>query len=131
MLATAASAIVLLAVVAWWIHVFRAPAPHAPVLPAPAAPIDVQAGATLFGAQPEQRINNQIQVLGVLAFDAKHAAAVISVGDGPAKVVHVNGAVDNATTLSEVRAHSVVVEHNNVRREIPLAAVQNADVFMH
>ncbi|HEY1611222.1 MAG TPA: hypothetical protein VGG24_18300 [Paraburkholderia sp.] len=129
-LANLAAGALLVAVLAWWAWVFHAPAHEAPAQVAPPASIDASAGTTLFGAKPDGR-HDGVKLLGILAFDSDHAAAIVSVGNGTTHVVKLNGAVADATTLHEVRARSIVVEHNGVQREIPLAAAQAPTVFMH
>ncbi|KLU24868.1 general secretion pathway protein GspC [Caballeronia mineralivorans PML1(12)] len=128
--ASVAAIALFAAVLAWWAWIFLAPAPAALARPAPQTSIDASAGATLFGAQPDHGKHDAVQLLGILSFDPHHAAAVVSVGDEAAHVVRINGQVADATTLSEVRAHSIVVERNGVQREITLPAVQNPSAFV-
>ncbi|WP_144152930.1 type II secretion system protein N [Paraburkholderia sp. BCC1885] len=130
-LAAIAAIVLFVAVLAWWTWIFHTPAPQAPARPAPPPSIDASAGATLFGAEPDRGRHDQVQLLGILAFDPKHAAAIISVGDGATHVVRLNGAVADATTLHEVRAHSIIVERNGIQREIALPAAQSPSAFMH
>jgi general secretion pathway protein C len=129
-LATIAAVVLFVAVVAWWIHIFHAPAPASVARPVPPAPFDTAAGATLFGAQDDHGQHDAVQLLGILAFDAHHAAAVVSVGGEPARVVGINGNIADATTLTEVRAHSIIIERHGLQHEITLPAAQNPSVFM-
>ena len=127
---TVAAIVLFIAVLAWWAHVFTAPAPAAPAQPAPAAALDTSAGATLFGSQPDQGPRDTVQLLGVLSFDAHHGAAVVSIGGEPARVIRVNGKLNDSTTLSEVRAHSIIVKRGSLQREISLPAVENPSAFV-
>ncbi|WP_423394118.1 type II secretion system protein N [Burkholderia sp. LMG 21824] len=97
--------------------------------PAPPAPFDVTAGAQLFGAKPDDN-RNTIQLLGVLAFDARRAAAIVSVGGEAARVVRIGSVIGEAAKLAEVRARSIVVDRNGLQREIALPAVQKANAFV-
>ncbi len=129
-LASGASAVLFIGVVSWWAWTFHA-APVIPVThPAPPVPLDVSAGATLFGAQPDSDHHDQVQLLGILAFDPQHAAAIISVGGDPARVVPLKGRLNDSTTLSEIRAHSIVLDHDGIQREISLPAAANPDAFV-
>jgi general secretion pathway protein C len=129
-LGTVAAIALFIAALAWWAHVFSAPAPAAPAQPAPAAALDSTAGATLFGSQPDQGPRDTVQLLGVLSFDAHHGAAIVTIGDGPARVIRVNGKLNDSTTLAEVRAHSIVVKRGSLQREIALPAVENPSAFV-
>ncbi|WP_297356543.1 general secretion pathway protein GspC [Paraburkholderia sp.] len=129
-LATVAAVVLFIAIVALWVRIFHAPPPAGVARPALPTSIDTAAGATLFGAQGDRGQHDAVQLLGILAFDAHHAAAVISVGGDPAHVVPINGTVTDATTLTEVRAHSIIVERNGLQREITMPAPQNPSVFM-
>jgi general secretion pathway protein C len=129
-LASGASAVLFIGVVGWWTWAFHA-TPVVPLShPAPPAPLDAAAGATLFGAQPDSGRHDQVQLLGILAFDPGHAAAIVSVGGDPARVVPLKGRLDDSTTLSEVRAHSIVLDHDGIQREITLPAAANPDGFV-
>ncbi len=129
--ASLAAMALFIAVLAWWAWIFHAPAPPAPSRPAPPAEIDATAGATLFGAQPDRGQHDAVQLLGILAFDPRHAAAVVSVGGEPAQVVRLNGSVADSTTLSEVRPHSIMIERNGIQSEIMLPAALNPSAFVH
>lgn len=130
MLATAAAAALFIAVVLGWARVFSAPAPAAPTTPPPPAPLDVSAGTTLFGASPDADTHNTIQLLGILSFDAHHAAAIVSLGGDAARVVRLGGALGNAAKLAEVHARSIVVESNGLQREIRLPDAQSPSAFV-
>ncbi|MDQ7981655.1 hypothetical protein QYH69_31005 [Paraburkholderia sp. SARCC-3016] len=130
LLGAVAALVLFSAVLAWWAHVFMAPAPAALPQPAPAAALDTAAGATLFGSQPDQGPRDTVQLLGVLSFDAHHGAAIVSVGGEPARVIRVNGKLNDSTTLSEVRAHSIIVKRGSLQREISLPAVENPSAFV-
>ncbi len=129
-LASVAAGALFVAVVAYWAWAFHTPAPHASSPRPPAPPLSVALGATLFGSRPAQGGGDGVQLLGILAFDPQHAAAIVSVGGEPARAVRLNGSVADATTLTEVRAHSIVVERNGVKREIALPAAQDPSAFI-
>jgi general secretion pathway protein C len=115
--------------VCWWAWTFLAAPTVALVHPAPPVLIDASAGAALFGAQPDSG-HDQVQLLGVLALDPHHGAAIVSIGGDPARVVPLEGRLDDSTTLSEVRAHSIVLDHDGIQREITLPAAANPDGFV-
>lgn len=71
-----------------------------------------------------------IQLLGVLAFDARRAAAIVSVGGDASRVVSLGAAIGEAAKLAEVRARSVVVDRNGLQREIALPATEKANAFV-
>ncbi|WP_205169080.1 type II secretion system protein N [Burkholderia sp. LMG 13014] len=119
----------LVAVSMWAARALNAPDAPAPAQPAPPAPFDVTASAQLFGAKPDDS-RNTIQLLGVLAFDARRAAAIVSVGGEAARVVRIGSVIGEAAKLAEVRARSIVVDRNGLQREIALPAVQNANAFV-
>ncbi|WP_322024133.1 hypothetical protein [Burkholderia sp. BCC1977] len=126
--ATLAAAAALVTVSAWAVRALTAAA--APVAaPAPPAPIDVTAGARLFGAKPDDG-RDAIQLLGVLAFDARRAAAIVSVGGDASRVVSLGAAIGEAAKLAEVRARSIVVDRNGLQREIALPAAEKANAFV-
>lgn len=130
MLATAVAAALFIAVVLWWVRVFSAPAAAAPAITPPPAPLDVSAGTTLFGASPDADAHNTLQLLGILSFDAHHAAAIVSQGGEAARVVRLGGTVGHAAKLAEVRARSIVVESNGLQREIRLPDAQSPSAFV-
>ncbi|MFL9888519.1 general secretion pathway protein GspC [Paraburkholderia agricolaris] len=130
LLATIASAALFAAVSAWSAHVLLTPLPHANPQAQPTAAIDATGGAVLFGAAPDQGRRDDVQLLGILAFDPHHAAAIVSVGGEAAHVVRVHGAIGTSATLAEVHGRSIVVEHNGVRREIALPAVDSPSAFV-
>ncbi|VWB14793.1 general secretion pathway protein GspC [Burkholderia lata] len=129
LIATLAAGAVLAAVSLWAARALNAPDAPPPAQPAPPAPFDVTASAQLFGAKPDDN-RNTIQLLGVLAFDARRAAAIVSVGGEAARVVKIGSAIGEAAKLAEVRARSIVVDRNGLQREIALPAVQKANAFV-
>ncbi len=129
-LATLAAAAIFVAVSLWSARLLNAPASPAPARVAPPAPFDATAGAQLFGAKPGDDARHAIQLLGIVAFDARHAAAIVSVGGEAARVVRLGGALDDAATLAEVRERSIVIERGGLRREITLPAAQNPHAFV-
>ncbi|PCE32863.1 general secretion pathway protein GspC [Burkholderia ubonensis] len=129
-LATLAAAAAFVAVSLWSARLMNAPAAPAPARVAPPAPFDVSAGAQLFGAKPGDGAQHAIQLFGILSFDARHAAAIVSVGGDAARVVRLGGALGDAVKLAEVRARSIVVETAGLQREIALPAAQNPNAFV-
>ena len=129
-LATVASAALFAGVCAWSAQVLLAPLPHATLHTQTAAAIDTTGAAKLFGAAPDDGSHDAVQLLGILAFDPHHAAAIVSIGGDAAHVVRLNGAIGNAATLAEVHGRSIVVEHNGVRREIALPAISSPSAFV-
>ena len=126
--ATLAAAAALIAVSLWAARVLSAAdAPVAAPAPPP-APIDVAAGARLFGAKPDDG-RDAIQLLGVLAFDARRAAAIVVGGDA-SRVVSLGAAIGEAAKLAEVRARSIVVDRNGLHREIALPAAEKANAYV-
>ncbi|KWN16199.1 general secretion pathway protein GspC [Burkholderia territorii] len=126
--ATHAAAGALVAVSLWAVHVLTvADTPVA--APASPVPIAVTAGARLFGAKPDNG-RDAIQLLGVLAFDARRAAAIVSVGGDASRVVSLGAAIGEAAKLAEVRARSIVVDRNGLQREIALPATEKANAFV-
>ncbi|HDR9036874.1 TPA: general secretion pathway protein GspC [Burkholderia vietnamiensis] len=124
--ATLAAAAALVAVSLYAVRVLGTTAAPvaAPMLPAPP---DVTAGARLFGAPPDDG-RDAVRVLGVIAFDARRAAAIV--GGDAARVVSRGAPIGAAATLADVRARSIVVERNGLRREITLPAAGHADAFV-
>ncbi|MBN3838801.1 general secretion pathway protein GspC [Burkholderia sp. Ac-20349] len=131
LVATLAAGAALIAVSMWAARALNASDAPAPAQPAPPAPFDVTASAQLFGAKPDDN-RNTIQLLGVLAFDARRAAAIVSVSVGgeAARVVRIGSVIGEAAKLAEVRTRSIVVDRNGLQREIALPAVQNANAFV-
>jgi general secretion pathway protein C len=81
------------------------------------APPDVAAGARLFGAPPDDG-RDAVRVLGVIAFDARRAAAIVGIGGEPARVVSLGAPIGAARSSPKCAARSIVVERNGLRREI-------------
>ncbi|NHV24768.1 type II secretion system protein N [Burkholderia sp. D-99] len=129
LVATLASGAALVAVSLWAVRLLTVPDASVPAPVAVPAPIDVTASAQLFGAKPDDN-RDTIQLLGVLAFDARRAAAIVSVGGEAARVVSLGAAVGEAAKLAEVRARSIVVDRHGLQREIALPATEKANAFV-
>ncbi|WP_431019430.1 type II secretion system protein N [Burkholderia cepacia] len=129
LVATLASGAALVAVSLWAVRLLTVPDASAPAAVAVPAPIDVTASAQLFGAKPDDN-RDTIQLLGVLAFDARRAAAIVSVGGEAARVVSLGAAIGEAAKLAEVRARSIVVDRHGLQREIALPATEKANAFV-
>lgn len=129
LVATLASGTALVAVSLWAVRLLSVSDAPAPSPVAPPAPFDVAASAQLFGAKPDNG-RDAIQLLGVLAFDARRAAAIVSIGGDASRVVSLGAAIGEAAKLAEVRARSIVVDRNGIQREIALPAAEKANVFV-
>ncbi|KVW15317.1 general secretion pathway protein GspC [Burkholderia cepacia] len=129
LVATLASGAALVAVSLWAVRLLTVPDASAPAAVAVPAPIDVTASAQLFGAKPDDN-RDTIQLLGVLAFDARRAAAIVSVGGEAARVVSLGAAIGEAAQLAEVRARSIVVDRHGLQREIALPVTEKANAFV-
>lgn len=66
----------------------------------------------------------------MLAFDARRAAAIVSVGGDASRVVSLGAAIGEAAKLAEVRARSIVVDRNGLHREIALPAAEKANAYV-
>ncbi|CAI8695715.1 general secretion pathway protein GspC [Burkholderia pyrrocinia] len=129
LVATLASGAALVAVSLWAVRLLTVSDAPAPPPVAPPAPFDVTASAQLFGAKPDNG-RDAIQLLGVLAFDARRAAAIVSIGGEASRVVSLGAAIGEAAKLAEVRARSIVVDRNGLQREIALPAAEKVKVFV-
>ncbi|HDR9767429.1 TPA: general secretion pathway protein GspC [Burkholderia cepacia ATCC 25416] len=129
LVATLASGAALVAVSLSAVRLLTVPDASAPAAVAVPAPIDVTASAQLFGAKLDDN-RDTIQLLGVLAFDARRAAAIVSVGGEAARVVSLGAAIGEAAQLAEVRARSIVVDRRGLQREIALPATEKANAFV-
>ena len=129
LVATLASGAALVAVSLWAVRLLSVSDAPAPSPVAPPASLDVTASAQLFGAKPDNG-RDAIQLLGVLAFDARRAAAIVSIGGDASRVVSLGAAIGEAAKLAEVRARSIVVDRNGLQREIALPAAEKANAFV-
>ncbi|KFL53755.1 general secretion pathway protein GspC [Burkholderia pyrrocinia] len=129
LVATLASGAALVAVSLWAVRLLTVSDAPAPPPVAPPAPLDVTASAQLFGAKPDNG-RDAIQLLRVLAFDARRAAAIVSIGGEASRVVSLGAAIGEAAKLAEVRARSIVVDRNGLQREIALPAAEKANAFV-
>lgn len=113
---------VFCATLTYWIVILTArPAPP----PQPAAAVQPMASindaATLFGGKLTHEVNRSIRLIGILAL-REGAAAIVGVGDEPAHTVSLGSKITDGATLAEVRARSIVIDHNGVHSEIFLPA---------
>jgi general secretion pathway protein C len=132
-LAVAASALLFALSLGGAVMLLREPLPAAAPAPAAAAPLDTQSGRTLFGVAPVDAPHDDLTLLGTLALDPLHAAAVVASGangTNASRVVSLHGKIDEATTLVDVRPRSIVVERHGVRREIALSTPQSPFAFV-
>jgi general secretion pathway protein C len=106
------------ATITYWVVTLSS---HPASVPAAAArqPVSVDQAATLFGGQLTRTVNQDIRLFGILAL-RQGAAAIISVGGEPPHTVSLGGAVMQGTRLSEVRARSIIIDHNGVHSEVTL-----------
>ncbi|PMS22756.1 general secretion pathway protein GspC [Trinickia dabaoshanensis] len=110
---------VFCATLTYWIVVLtahRAPPPAAAVAPS----VSVEDAAALFGGKLTREVNRNIKLVGILAL-REGAAAIVGVGDDPARAIALGSKITDGTTLAEVHARSIVIDHNGVRSEVPLA----------
>ncbi|GLU35575.1 hypothetical protein Busp01_54170 [Trinickia caryophylli] len=129
-IATVLAAVVLAAALAGWTRVLLTPLPSTKTTAdLPKAP-DTRPAARLFGAHPERMRSEDVRLVGILAFDARHAAALLAVDGNPPRAVPLGGEFADASTLVEVRERSVIVERRGVRREVALAVPAHPDVFL-
>ncbi len=112
---------VFCATLAYWIVVLsaRPPAPPRAAVVAPSASVDD--AATLFGGKLTPEINRAIKLFGILSL-REGAAAIVSVGDEPPHAISLGGKIGNDSKLAEVRARSIVIDHNGARSEVFLPA---------
>ncbi|WP_205962536.1 general secretion pathway protein GspC [Paraburkholderia phosphatilytica] len=113
--------VVFCVTVAYW-AVTLSSTPRGP-LPAAAAhsELPTDQASTLFGGQLQRAANQDIHLFGVLALQGG-AAAIISTGGEPPHAVSLGGSIMQGTTLSEVRARSIVIDRHGVHSEIFLPA---------
>ncbi len=111
---------VFCATLAYWIVVLTAhPAPP-PQAAAVAPSVSAEDASLLFGGRLTHEVNRNIKLVGILSL-REGAAAIVGVGDAPARAIALGSKITDGTTLSEVRARSIVIDHNGVHSEIPLA----------
>ncbi|AJK50051.1 general secretion pathway protein GspC [Burkholderia plantarii] len=128
--ATLAAATAFAAIALWSARVLRAPEPPAPAAPAQPAPFDTAAGSQLFGSKAGDDATRAPLLLGVLSFDGSHGAAIVGIGGEPPRVVRIGGALGQAGKLVAVRARSIVIDRDGLRREIALPAATNPNAFV-
>ncbi|MGI4861162.1 MAG: type II secretion system protein N [Janthinobacterium lividum] len=124
------------ATLTYWVIKLGTPLP-APVGAASAqAPVSLSAAAGLFGDDRAQ--DTRLHLSGILSLGSgRGAAAIISVDNGPAQAIAVGNHVVSDITLSEVRANSVIVDHDGARSEVTLPAPVvgpaggGATIYMH
>ncbi|MGN6648755.1 hypothetical protein [Trinickia sp.] len=108
------------ATLAYWIVVLTAhPAPPPPAA-AVAQSVSVEDAAALFGGKLTREVNRNIKLVGILAL-REGAAAIVGVGDEPARALSLGSKITDGTTLAEVHARSIIIDRNGVRSEVPLA----------
>jgi general secretion pathway protein C len=62
-------------------------------------------------------VNRSIKLFGIRAL-SKGAAAIVSVGDEPPHEISLGGRLGEDSTLAQVRARSIIVDHNGARSEV-------------
>ena len=111
---------VFCATLAYWVVMLTAhPAPPPPAA-AVAPSVAAQDATALFGGQLTHQVNRNIKLVGILAL-SEGAAAIVGVGDEPARAISLGSKITDGTTLAEVRPRSIIINHNGVRSEVPLA----------
>jgi general secretion pathway protein C len=111
---------VFCATLTYWIVVLTARPPPPPQAAAVAPSVSPEDAAALFGGKLTHEVNRNIKLVGILSL-REGAAAIIGVGDDPARAIALGSKITDDTTLAEVRARSIVIDHNGVHSEIPLA----------
>ncbi|WP_181321764.1 general secretion pathway protein GspC [Trinickia symbiotica] len=112
---------VFCATLAYWIVVLSARPPAPPRAAAVAQTASVDDAATLFGGKLTPAINRAIKLFGILSL-REGAAAIVSVGDEPPHAISLGGSLGDDSKLAEVRARSIVIDHNGARSEVFLPA---------
>lgn len=129
-LAAVAAGAIFVTVGLYWVRVFNASPEPVAVQIAQPAPLNVSASTLLFGPGPGRPVRDAIQLRGILAFDADHAAAVVSRNGEVARIVHVGGTVGDSAKVVDIRARSIVVESNGARQEIAMPPAQQPTAFI-
>ncbi len=108
------------ATLTYWIVVLSARPPAPPTAAAVTQSVSIDDAATLFGGKLTAEVNRSVKLFGILALN-EGAAAIVSFGDEPAHAISLGGKIGDSK-LAEVRARSIVVDHNGARSEIFLPA---------
>lgn len=108
---------ILCATLTYWVVLLSARPPAAPPAASVAPSVSVEDAATLFGGKLTREVNRSIKLFGILAL-REGAAAIVSVGDEPSHAVSLGGRLGENSTLAEVRARSIIVDHNGARSEV-------------
>ena len=101
----------------WIISLSAHPAAPPPLAAAVTPSVSVDDAATLFGGKLTREVNRSIKLFGILSL-REGAAAIVSVGDEPAHAIALGGKLGEESKLAEVRARSIIVDHNGARSEI-------------
>jgi general secretion pathway protein C len=111
---------VFCATLTYWIVVLTAHPPPPPQAAAVTPSVSVDDAAALFGGRLTHEANRNIKLVGILAL-REGAAAIVGVGDEPARAIALGSKITDGTTLAEVHARSIVIDLNGVRSEVQLA----------
>lgn len=109
------------ATLTYWIVVLSARPPAPPRAAVVTQSVSIDDAATLFGGKLTAEVNRSVKLFGILALN-EGAAAIVSFGDEPAHAISLGGKIGGDSKLAEVRARSIVVDHNGARSEIFLPA---------
>lgn len=111
---------VLGATLAYWLVALRdtlakpvASPATAPVVPA------VDQARRLFGGELNPGRDRTVRLAGVLVL-REGAAAILSVGDAPARAISSGAEIAPGMRLVAVRARSITIEHNGIQSEVML-----------
>ncbi|RKP52479.1 type II secretion system protein N [Trinickia fusca] len=114
----------------YWVRVFNTSPEPVAVQVAQPTPLDVSAGTRLFGPGPGRPVRDAIQLRGILAFDADHAAAVVSHNGEAVRIVRLGSTVGDSVKVVEIRARSIVIDSNGARQEIAMPPTQQPTAFI-
>ncbi|MGI4983260.1 MAG: type II secretion system protein N [Janthinobacterium lividum] len=112
---------VFCATLTYWVIKIATPLPIPVGAASVQAPVSLSAATGLFGEDRAQ--DTRLRLSGILSLGSgRGAAAIVSVDNGPAQAIAVGNHIGSDITLSEVRAHSIIISHSGDRSEVPLAA---------
>lgn len=88
---------------------------------APRTPVSTDQAALLFGGQLVPKLAQDVHLSGILAL-REGAAAIVSIGDAPPRVVSPGDSISPDVTLAEVHARSIVIDRHGAHTEISMPA---------
>ncbi len=121
----------LCAVCAYWLITLSSTHPAAIATELPEPPHSGLDTARLMNSEPAAPATEEVHVAGILSLGpGKGAAAIIVVGDNPARTLAVGQFLDHDTRVAEVRGNSVVFERGGARSEVFLARPASASGYL-